>query len=304
MADIPPNSVGLINQLTKNQRAHSDSLQKLSSGSVFTKTDPRPADRAIAGGLELKLRSLSSAQKNIGDAVSLVQAADSGFSEVSNILVRMKEISVSAASDTVNDTERRLLFVEYNALYKEVDRIAASTEFGGIPLLDGSREDAPESLILRVGDPYYSELATSQSGDINAIEMPDLKSITATTMGLGLRSVQDLLDDDDPIEADDARKILASDNGSFASIFDEALSQVTTYRAKYGAVHSRIEHASRLNEVMAENISAAKSKIADTDYASEMAKLTKSAIMMQASASLLAHANIKQDIGLQLIQGL
>src|SRR5687768_9335205 len=147
----------LQRHLEKSQKENSDALEKLSSGTIFTRNDPRPADRALAEGLEFKLRSLSSSKRNINSAVNLLQTAESSLSEIGNMILRMKEINVAAASTTVSDKERRFLFIEYEALHDEIDRIALTTEFNGIPLLNGEDPRAPEELVFRVGDPVSGE---------------------------------------------------------------------------------------------------------------------------------------------------
>ena len=112
--------------LSEAQRQNADAMEKLASGSNFTTQDPRPADRALAEGLEYRVRSLAASKRNINDAVSLLQTADSAMSEVNDMVIRMKEINIAATNTTVNDRERRFLFVEYEALHEEIQRVAES----------------------------------------------------------------------------------------------------------------------------------------------------------------------------------
>lgn len=305
MSKLGPTTLGVLNRLSENRRDHADSLERLSSGQIFTKNKPRPTDRAIADRLEQKLRSIGSAKQSMGEAVSLIQHADAGLSETSNLVIRMKEIAIAAASDTTDARERRLLLVEYDALHKEVDRIASSTEHRGLKLLHGSQgSNNKDSLTLRLGDPHYSELSKNAGGDLNTIEIKNFGEIDVSTNKLKLRSASELLEDDDPITSEDIKELLEPEDSRQSTVFDEALSKITGHRATFGAAHSRIDHARRLNEVMKENVAAAKSHIADTDYASEMANLTKSAIMMQANTALHAQSNFREEIGLRLVQGL
>ncbi|NRA64120.1 MAG: flagellin [Pseudobacteriovorax sp.] len=300
MSGINPNAKKLSNRLMRATRERSNSLEKLSSGKVFTSREPRPSDRALAAGLEFKLKSAAAAKRNINDAISLIQTADSGFNEISNILVRMKEIGTAAATTTVSDKERKYLFIEYEALHKELDRIASTTEFNSIPLMNGENEKTPESLILRVGDPSYSELANNDSGDINEIVFDNLKDIVATTAGLGIKTASDLITED-YIEIDDAMELIEPEDDEYATVFDQALDRLTNHRASFGAIQARIQRALDVNEVMEENISAAKSKIEDTDYAEEIAKMTQSTILMQANTALVAQTGIGAELGLALI---
>lgn len=294
------NSVKLLNDLEKHTLASSDSLSKLSSGQVFTAQDPRPAERAIAEGLEFKLRSLSSAKQNINDGVSLLQTAEGGFSEISNMLVRMKEINVAGASNTISDRERRFLFIEYQALHKEIDRIASTTEFNGIPLLNGDDERTPERMILRLGDPTGED----DDAHLNEIRFDHLKDIVASTRGLGLRPVTDLLKDEVGVAIEDAIDLMAPEDSRFASIYDEALDKVANYRAEFGSMQSRLERAKDYNDVAFENIAAAKSKISDTDYAQEVSKLTQSNMLMQTATALLTQNNLAARLGVNLINSL
>lgn len=294
----------LLHALERAKRSHSDSLEKLSSGQVFTSQDPRPSERALAEGLEFKLRSLTASKKNINDAVSLLQTAEGGFSEISNMLVRMKEINIAAASTTLSDQERKYLFVEYNALHEEIDRISTTAEFNGIPLLNGMDERVPERLILRVGDPAKSDDAPTENGDWNELNFDNLRSVVTTTAGLGLKSVRDLLGQEDGISVDDAKELMEAEDGRFSSVYDQALESLSGFRASYGAMQTRLDRARSYNEVAFENISAAKSKIADVDYAQEVSRLTSKNILMQTATSLLTQNNMTAQITAGLINSL
>jgi flagellin len=294
------NTTQLLNDLERHNRANSDSLSKLSSGQVFTAQDPRPTERAIAEGLEFKLRSLSSAKQNINDGVSLLQTAEGGFNEISNMLIRMKEINVAGASSTISDRERKFLFIEYQALHKEIDRIASSTEYNGIPLLNGKDERTPERMILRLGDPT----SIDEKSNLNEIRFEKLKDIVATTIGLGLKPVSELLGEDSGVAISDALDLLAPDDSRFGTIYDQALDQVANYRAEFGAMQTRLERAKDYNDVAFENISAAKSKIADTDYAQEVSKLTQTSMLMQTATALLTQNNLAARLGVNLVNSL
>jgi flagellin len=296
----------LNNALSKATRQSADSLAKLSSGQVFTVEDPRPADRALAEGLQHKLRGLATAKRSINDAVSLLQTAESGFSEVSNMLVRMKEINTAAVSATLTDQERKFLFIEYRALFDEIDRIAATTEFNSMPLLDGSNEKVPERLIFRVGDQAKSDQASGQDGDWNALSFENLKQVVATTLGLGLKPVADLLQeaDDAGISVEDAQDLMEPEDTRFGSVYDEALQKISEFRAVYGAMQTRLNKAMDYNDVATENVAAARSKIADVDYASEVAKLTQNNILVQTTTALMAQNNLAAGLTLNLIQSL
>lgn len=293
----------------KTQRENSDALEKLSSGTVFTKNDPKPAERALAEGLEFKLRSLASSKRNISSAVSLLQTAESSLSEVGNMVLRMKEINVAAASTTVSDKERRFLFIEYQALYDEINRVATTTEFNGIPLLNGDAENAPEELVFRVGDPSLADgEVASDDEDVNAIHFDGLKSVVATTQGLGLKSAAELIggsSEEEGIALEDVEDLMATeDTDLFATIYDEAMNTIATARAVFGGLQSRMQRATDFIDVYQENITAAKSSIADVDYAKEVSRLVESRLLMQAGTAVLAQGNINSQLALGLLNSI
>ncbi|MFK7871901.1 MAG: flagellin [Oligoflexales bacterium] len=293
--------------LARAKSKESDSLEKLSSGTVFTSQDPRPADRAIAEKMDFRLKSLSSAKRNVNDAMSLLQTAESSMSEVNNTISRLKEINLSAASTTVSPQERRYLFIEFDALYDEINRIALTTEFNGIPLLNGESDATPEELIFRVGDPFLTD-SGFDSEDINTIRFEGLRDVTATTEALGLKSVRDLLDDSSDaagIDLEDAEDMLLPDDDElFATVYDEAINKLSSHRAVFGALQTRMNKALDFIDVYEENIAAAKSVIADTDYATEVSNFVQSKIQASATTSLLAQANINSNQTFQLLNAL
>jgi flagellin len=303
-----PLTARLTRSLRLAQQQQSDSLTKLSSGSVFTAEDPRPADRALAEKMEYRIRSLSASKRNINDAISLLQTAEDSMSQVSNMVVRLKEINVTAASTTVSDQERRFLFVEYQALHDEINRITKTTEFNGIPLLDGSSDKVPDELIFRVGDPeFYGD--NGDGTDINAIRFAGLKSVNTSTIALGIQSAVSLLADSsgsEGVKLRDAEDLLApsSEDDVFATAYDQATNTLATQRAIFGALQTRLNHSMDFIDVYQENIAAAKSRIADTDYAEEVAKLTVAKIASAATTAMLAQSNMNTNLSQQLIQNL
>ncbi len=295
----------LNRHLRKATTKEADSLSKLSTGTVFTPEDPRPAERALAEKMEFRIRSLSAAKRNVNDAISLLQTAESSMAEINNIIARMKEINITGASTTLDDQERRFLFIEYQALHEEMDRIAKTTEFNGVPLLNGESESTPEELIFRVDDPKAGE---DIENDINTIRLPGLKSINATTEALGLRSVIDLLADTNSaegIELEDVAELLEpEDDENFATIYDQAINSLSTQRVIFGSLQARLNTSLDFIDVYQENISAAKSKISDTDYAEEVANLVRNKISVASTTSLLAQSNLSTNIAFQLINAL
>lgn len=293
----------LTRHLGQHQRKHSEALSRLSSGEVFTPENPKPSERALAEKMEFRVRSLSAAKRNINDAVSLLQTAESSMSEINNIVTRMKEINIAAASTTVADRERRFLVVEYDALYNELDRISQTTEYNGIPLLNGGSESVPEELVFRVGDPSFG---IDGDEDLNMIRFDGLSAIDTTTKALGLRSAAELLSESTEvggISIEDVTDMLeALDSDEFSTIYDQAITNLSTQRAIFGAMQSRLSYSMDFIDVYQENIAAAKSRISDSDYAEEISNLTASKIAVAATTALMAQSNISTNMSYQLIQ--
>ncbi len=294
----------LNRSLEKAQRKTADSYEKLSSGSAFSSQDPRPAERALAEKLEFRLRGITASKRNINDAVSLLQTAESGLEEISNITTRMKEINVAGSTTTLSDQERRYLFIEYQALYNELDRIAKTTEFNGIPILNGDDDRSPEELVLRIDQPFLG--GDAEEDDINVIRFEGFKEVISTPEALGLQSVADLLaesDDNNGLALDDVIELLEpEDTDIYATAYDQALNTISTQRAVYGSLQTRLNTAIDYMDVYSENIQAAKSKISDTDYAKELTKLTENKILMAATTSLFSQTNSTSSMALNLIQ--
>jgi flagellin len=251
-------------------------LERLSSGSRINHAGDDAAGLAISESLRAQLRGLAQAERNAQDGISLVQVAEGAMAEVSNILIRMRELGVQAASDTVGDQERKYLNVEFSQLMEEIDRIAQSTEYNGTPLLNGSSHTFEIQIGTR-NNPLVDRvrLFDSNGADINLV-----------ALGINLSSVGDK----------------SSAQNSLASI-DSAIASVTSIRAEFGAMQNRLQ--SIVNNIMVsrENLSAANSRIRDADMAEETSELTKSQILMQSGVSVLGQANSAIKTALSLLGG-
>lgn len=297
----------LQRSLEKATRDNADAMEKLASGSVFTKFDNRPSDRKLAEGLSFKVRGLAAAKRNINDAVSLLQTADAGIQQINDMIIRMKEINIAATNTSISDQERKFLFVEYQALHDEIQRVAETTTFNGVPLLNGDSPDAPQQMIFRVGEPVVSEETGSYEDDLNTITFDGLKDVVATPFGLGISSAFEFidgLDSTEGIEIADAQDLLAPLDGQHATVYDEAIDKLANMRAVYGSMQNRMQRALEFNDVLSENLSAARSNIADTDYASEVSRMTASRILMQAGTAVLTQSSFTNSLSLSLINGI
>ncbi len=250
------------------------SLEKLSSGQRINRAGDDAAGLAISENLKAQIKGLGQAERNAEDGVSLVQIAEGALGEVSNILIRLRELSVQAASDTIGGTERKFLNVEFEQLTSEVDRIANSTEFNRVPLLNGTGAVFDIQIGTR-NDPISDRLTfDASSADVNV-----------AALGLNLASVSDKI----------------SAQNSLTSI-DQAIISVSGIRADFGALQNRLQSTVNNIQVSIENLSSANSRVRDTDVAAETAELTKQNILMQAGTSVLSQANSSTNSALALIQ--
>ncbi len=249
-------------------------LNKLSSGKRISKAADDAAGMAIATNLEAQTRGLRQAKRNANDGISLVQTAEGGLNELSNILVRLRELTVQAASDTVGDKERGLLDKEYQQLTTEVDRIAESTTFNGTTLLNG--ESGTGTLDFQVG---------AFAGEQNQISYDaDATNATAGSIGIEGSTVS---------SKEDAQDNIAS--------IDEAIDTVSGFRANLGAVQSRLQSTVANLDVQVINQDNARSVIQDTDVAESSSKLAASNVLKNASVATLAQANSIPNSALRLI---
>ncbi len=264
-------------QVQKNLKEVSNdanaSLQKLSSGKRITKAADDAAGLAISTNLEAQTKGLRQATRNANDGISLVQTAEGGLNEVSNILVRMRELTVQAASDTVGENERGFLDKEYQQLSTEIDRISESTTFNGTSLLNGEGDG---ELDFQVG---------AFAGEQNKITFDSSESnSSADSIGISGSSVADKSDAVDSIE-----------------VIDDAINNVSGQRASLGSVQSRLQSTVSNLEVQTINQDSARSVIQDVDVAEESAKLAASSVVKQAGISTLSQANALPNQALRLV---
>ena len=260
-------ALSLANEKTQN------SLRKLSTGARVNQAKDDAAGLAISENLRAQIRGMRQARRNANDAVSLMQTAESGLSELSNIIIRLRELAVQTASDTIGDSERKFTNIEFQSLKDEIDRIAKSSEFNGVKLLDGT------------GEKFEFQIGINNDSVLDRLSYDRTQS-NATLTGLGLKSVK--------VETKrDAQDSLAH--------LDDALVQINGVRAGMGAIQNRL--ASSVNNLATsdENLSAAKSRIKDVDIAAETAELTKSNILTKSGISVLSQANNFPTAVLKLI---
>jgi flagellin len=259
--------------LNNNHEMQNKSLERLSSGSRINKAGDDAAGLAISEKLKANIRSLKQANRNANDGISLVQVAEGAMNETSNILTRLRELSIQGASDTISDVERGFINKEVQNLKSEIDRIAKSTEFNGEHLLDGMSP----ALDIQVGKGNHAEV------DRLTFESDKLVT-TLGSLGLGGLSTA---------TKDDSRNNLEA--------IDDAIRHVSENRANLGALQNRLGSTINNLAIYTENLSAANSRIRDTDMAEETSDLVKSNILTQANTSVLAQANQNPQLALKLL---
>ena len=252
------------------------SLERLSSGYRINRAGDDAAGLAISEKLRAKTRGLVQAQRNASDGISLIQVAEGGLGEVQNILVRLRELGVQAASDTIAQRERRYINEEFQSLKAEIDRIANSTEFNGTYLLDGTGG----SLDFQIN-----------TGGENLLGMDRL---SFDAFKLDVNTYQLGLFESHVADKNGAQRCLA--------MIDGALESVSSVRGELGAIENRLESTIRNISISVENLSSARSRIKDVDVADESAELSKYNILMQSGISVLTQANSIPQMALALLK--
>ncbi len=259
--------------LNKIRRAQSNNLSRLSSGSRITKASDDAAGLAISEKLRAKVRGSQQAVRNANDGISMVQIAEGGMNEISNILIRLRELSVQAASDTISEKERTFTDKEFQNLTTEVNRIANSTTFNGRELLNGE-----------------GELAEFQIGIYNDAELDRISYMPSeTNITAGALNIEGL----DVVSKESAQENLG--------IIDSAIDIVNGGRSGLGALQSRLQSTINNLENQVENLSAANSQIRDVDVASETARLTQNNILVNAATTVLTQANSQPMAAMKLL---
>ncbi len=259
--------------LVGSQRAINDSMAKLASGSRINKAADDAAGLAISEGLKAQIRSATQAQRNANDGISMVQTAEGGLNEIGNIVVRLRELGIQASSDTVGETERGMLNKEVQQLKSEIQRIASVTTWGTTKLLDGS---SPK---------FDFQVGLFNNAEEDRISFNASENV-ATLDALGLSGI-------DFSSKEGAQEAL--------SMLDTAQTSISGTRANLGALQNRLTSTVDNLGVAQENMSAANSRIRDTDVAQASSEMTRNNILLQAGTSTLAQANQSNQLALKLI---
>lgn len=266
-------SINAQRTMVSSQREISKSFAQLSSGSRITKAADDAAGLGISENLKSQIRSLAQAGRNANDGISMVQVAEGGLTETSNILTRMRELAIQASSDTVGADERKYVNGEVQQLKSEMQRISMTTRYGKTNLLDGATPDF--DIQVGINNNNFEDRITFKASDIDG---------RIETLGVG------------GVE-------FSSKEGAQDSLMaiDAAQGVVAGYRANLGALQNRFQSTVENLGVQHENLSAANSRIRDTDVAASASESARNNILLQSSASVLSQANQIPNLALKMI---
>lgn len=287
-------SINAQRNLSKTNGQTREVMQQLSSGYRINKAADDAAGLAISNNITAKTRSLEQAARNANDGVSLVAIAESGMNEITNILTRLRELATQAASDTISNVERGYTNREYTKLVDEIQRIANTTEWNGLKVLQGSANngDFGDDLItihVGAGD------GTVENRDTIKLDIDAMSLIPSEDLGLEATGSQIGPEN----EGDTFSRAMAADK---LKTIDAALGKVASTRATLGAQQSRLTSAINNLGIQVENYKSANSRIRDVDFAAATAEFTQNKILSQAGASVLAQANQEPEIVMQLLR--
>ena len=319
-------SIAAQRSLSQNTNQQTSTFAKLASGTRINKAADDAAGLAMSEKLKARIRGTKQAERNANDGISLIQTAEGALSEISNILIRLRELSVQASSDTISDNERKFSNLEYQNLKEEIERISQVTEFNNKKLLNGEGDKYDFQIGLYNDDfedrikydaMFLNSTLSSLFGGEDAVQKQiDLRN--------QLREIEFSDEFDDEIERVKAREALQAsyvktltegNNNSIAALnvttkdsaqlslknLDSAIQKVSGQRAELGALQNRLTSVINNLQVSHENQSATNSRIRDTDYANEAANGTRLTILQNMGTSVLSQANSNPQLALKLI---
>jgi flagellin len=258
-----------------NERLNAN-MTRLSSGLRINRAGDDAAGLAISERFKANLSSLAQAKRNANDGISLIQTAEGALGEVSSILIRMRELAMQAATDTVSTGQRAFLEEEFTQLRSEIDRIGSTANFNELDLLSGDFAGTANALTFQV----------DLSGDTTQQIQVQISTVSPSSFGIELLAITST----------------GAAQGTL-SILDAAIQEVSGQRASLGAAQNRLEATINNISTQFNNLSAANSRIRDVDVAEETAAMARNRILMQSGVSVLAQANQIPALALQLLQG-
>ena len=305
------------NALGRNERQMSTAMERLSTGMRINSAKDDAAGLAISSRMKAVVSGLTMASKNANDAISMLEVAEGATLEISNMLIRMRELAVQSASGTYSDGDRDALDLEFGALMAEIDRIAKNTTWNTMSILNGddvyTDAAAATTVTIQLGPNSSQKMELTFKSWVPSVTVDADATDAAGTGGSG--ESDNATASTDTSAYGDAALYWGSGN-SLAAInidtaanatyaigqLDTAITGLSTERAKYGAYMSRLEHSSDNLLNVAQNTDQSRSRIEDADYAVETSELARTQIISQAATAMLAQANQAKQGVLQLLQ--
>ena len=290
------------NALTKNERAMSQAMERLSTGQRINSASDDAAGLAISSKMTSQINGLNMAVRNANDGISMVQTAEGAIDEIVNMLQRMRELAVQSASETMSDTDRDALDTEFEALDAEILRISQNTQWNGIKLLDGSL-NASASTTFQVGA-NASQTISVDFADFNtdggSTQASQALNTKGTLVGLDQSAFGGGTQNTD-LAGLDIGDSTSNANAAITAI-DFALDKTNSHLATLGSVINRLEYAADNLANVSQNASASRSRVLDADYASETTELARTQIIQQAATAMLSQANQQAQTVLALLK--
>jgi flagellin len=260
--------------LGASQDAYAKQATRLSTGLRINTASDDTAGMAVSEKLKNQVRGLNQAQRNAQDGISLIQTAEGGLAETHSILARMRELAVQASNDTLTVSDRANLNAEFTQLKAEVDRIATTVNFNGKLLLNNDAGTTGD-VVLQIGANSSTLTVALSNNNATGLAINTAAMASVTNLAVAATTITSL---------------------------DAAINSVSTNRANFGALQSRLESIGRSLAVASENTAAANSRVADADIAQSMSELVRAQILQQAGISVLAQANQAPSLVLQLLR--
>ena len=299
------------NALAKNERAMGQAMERLSTGQRINSAADDAAGLAISSKMTSQIRGLDQAVRNGNDAISMIQTADGAMIEVTNMLQRMRELTVQAASGTNTTDDLTALNTEFEELTAQIQSISVNTEWNGKKLLDGSAgsivfqvgANASQTVSIEFADLNVNfgnadEATVAGASDNAAANLDIFTNLSTANASTNENAENGTLEAIDL----DVQVITGSSQGTTLGYIDTALARVSSHRATLGATMNRLEYAVDNLANVSQNTAASRSRILDADYASESTELARTQIIQQAGTAMLAQANQQAQSVLALLK--
>ena len=296
------------NALTKNERAMSQSMERLSTGLRINSAADDAAGLAISSKMTSQINGLNQAVRNANDAISMIQTADGALVEVTNMLQRMRELSVQAANGTNAAADQQNLNVEFTALKAGIDAIASNTQWNGMAVLAGGTAEVAVTRAFQVGanseqmSVIFADFNTDDGATTGKSDGGPLADLGGQLDGAGAAAANVDLNSLSLYDTVAPAALTALEMANVQRALDSALGNINSERAKFGAAINRLEYTVDNLTNASQNQSASRSRIQDADYASETTELARTQIIQQAGTAMLSQANQQAQSVLALLK--